>query len=566
MSARPADFPPPFDWREFVAEPTDPPDERIDVGVLIVGAGPAGLSAAIRVGQLLQDNPELQEHLGDVPVAVVEKGRAPGAHLLSGAVVNPRAFRELFPGMLTEEMPFRGAVVREGVYYLTPKRHLRVPAPPTMWNHNHHVASLSEIGRWLAERAEALGVTIVPETSARRLLVSGGRVVGIRTGDKGRGKDGAELANFEPGSDIRARVTILAEGTQGHLAGIASSCFGLTSQPQVYALGVKEVWEVARPLDRVIHTMGWPLRGGKQFREFGGSFIYPLGDDKVAIGMVVGLDYTDATLSVHDLLQELKTHPFVRRILDGGSRVAWGAKTIPEGGFQALPDRFSFPGGMIVGDSAGFVNVPALKGVHYAMKSGMLAAEAAFEAVKPGQTSWAPGALDAYDEGVRSSYLWSDLERVRNMRPAFKNGFVRGALMAGVSLNTLGKLPPGTKSIEADGTVPVEAGDGASGYPKSDGQLVFDKLSSVYLSGNKTRDDAPSHIRVDPKVRREVAETWAHMCPAQVYEVAGDASPAGNVVDVEVTASNCVQCGAITAKGGRLTPPEGGDGPEYSLM
>jgi electron-transferring-flavoprotein dehydrogenase len=566
MSARPADFPPPFDWREFVAEPTDPPDERIDVGVLIVGAGPAGLSAAIRVGQLLQERPELQEHLGDVPVAVVEKGRAPGAHLLSGAVVNPRAFRELFPGMATEEMPFRGAVVREGVYYLTPKRHLRVPAPPTMWNHNHHVASLSEIGRWLAERAEELGVTIVPETSARRLLVSGGRVVGIRTGDKGRGKDGEELANFEPGSDIRARVTILAEGTQGHLAGIASSCFGLTSRPQVYALGVKEVWEVARPLNRVIHTMGWPLRGGKKFREFGGSFIYPLGDDKVAIGMVVGLDYTDATLSVHDLLQELKTHPFVRRILDGGTRVAWGAKTIPEGGFQALPDRFSFPGGMIVGDSAGFVNVPALKGVHYAMKSGMLAAEAAFEAVKPGRTSWAPGALDAYDEGVRSSYLWSDLERVRNMRPAFRHGFVRGALLAGVSLNTLGKLPPGTMSLEPDAAVPVDARDRASRYPKPDGQVVFDRLSSVYLSGNKTRDDAPSHIRVDAKVRREVAETWAHMCPAQVYEVAGEASPAGNVVDVEVTASNCVQCGAITAKGGRLTPPEGGDGPEYSLM
>ena len=566
MSARPADFPPPFDWREFVVEPTDPPDERIDVGVLVVGAGPAGLSAAIRIGQLLEEHPELQEHLGDVPVAVVEKGRAPGAHLLSGAVVNPRAFRELFPGMQTDEMPFRGAVVREGVYFLTEKRHLRVPAPPTMWNHNHHVASLSEIGRWLAERAEELGVTIVPETTARGLLVSGGRVVGIRTGDKGRGKDGEELPNFEPGSDIRARVTILAEGTQGHLAGIASSRFGLASRPQVHALGVKEVWEVPQPLNRVIHTMGWPLRGGKRFREFGGSFIYPLGDDKVAIGMVVGLDYTDATLSVHDLLQELKTHPFVRGILAGGTRIAWGAKTIPEGGFQALPDRFSFPGGMIVGDSAGFVNVPALKGVHYAMKSGMLAAEAAFDAVRPGQTSWAPGALDAYDEGVRSSYVWTDLERVRNMRPAFKNGFVRGALRAGISLTTFGKIPPGTMSLESDSEVPVDAGDRASRYPKPDGEIVFDRLSSVYLSGNKTRDDAPSHIRVDPKVRREVAETWAHMCPAQVYEVAGEASPAGNVVEVEVTASNCVQCGAITAKGGRLTPPEGGDGPEYSLM
>jgi electron-transferring-flavoprotein dehydrogenase len=534
--------------------------------VLIVGGGPAGLSAAVRLGQLLEEHPAVRDQLGDVPVAVVEKARASGAHLLSGVVINPRGFRELFPGMHTDEMPFRAPVVREGVYFLTPKRHLRVPAPPTMWNHNHYVASLSEVGRWLAEKAEEAGATLVPETSARTLLVSGGRVVGVRTGDRGRGKDGEKLPNFEPGSDIRARVTILAEGTQGHLAGVASERFALASRPQVYALGVKEVWEVPKPLNRVIHTMGWPLRPGKRHREFGGSFIYPLGDDQIAIGMVVGLDYTDATLSVHDLLQELKTHPFVRGILAGGTRVAWGAKTIPEGGFQALPDHFSFPGGMIVGDSAGFVNVPALKGVHYAMKSGLLAAEAAFAAVGPGETSWAPGALETYDEALRASYVWSDLKRVRNMRPAFKHGFYRGALLAGLSLNTLGKLPPGTMELERDAEVPVTVGDRAKAYPAPDGELVFDKLSSVYLSGNKTRDDAPSHIKVDTKVRRELAEAWTHMCPAQVYEVAGEASPAGNVVDVEVTASNCIQCGAITAKGGRLTPPEGGDGPEYTQM
>ena len=566
MTARPADFPPPFDWREFVAEPTDPSDERIDVGVLIVGAGPAGLAAAIRVGQLLQERPDVAERLGDVPVAVVEKGKAPGAHLLSGAVVNPRAFRELFPGIHTEELPFRGPVVREGVYFLTPKRHVRIPAPPTMWNHGHHVASISEVGRWLAERAEGLGVTIVPETSARTLLVSAGRVVGIRTGDRGRGRDGEELPNFEPGSDIRARVTILAEGTQGHLAGVASARFALAPRPQVYALGVKELWEVPRPLNRVMHTMGWPLRAGKKHREFGGSFIYPLGEDHVALGMVVGLDYTDATVSVHDLLQELKTHPFVRRILEGGTRVGWGAKTIPEGGFQALPDHLSFPGGMVVGDSAGFVNVPALKGIHYAMKSGILAAETAFEAAGPGRTAWAPGALAGYDEAIRRSYVWTDLERVRNMRPAFKHGLVRGALLAGVALNSLGKVPRGTLELERDPEVPVTIGERAKAYPRADNELVFDKLSSVYLSGNRTRDDAPSHIRVDTKVRREVAEAWSRMCPAQVYEVAGEASPAGNVVDVEVTASNCIQCGAITAKGGRLTPPEGGDGPEYTLM
>jgi electron-transferring-flavoprotein dehydrogenase len=566
MTVRPADFPPPVAPKDFLTEPSDPPEERIDVGPLVVGAGPAGLSAAIRLAQLLEERPDTRERLGEVPIAVLEKGSAPGAHLLSGAVVNPRAFRQLFPGMHTEDMPFRGAVVHEGLYYLTSKRALRIPAPPTMWNHGNHVASLAEMGRWLAERAEELGVTIVPETAARKLLVAGGRVVGIRTGDRGRGRDGEELPNFEPGSDIRARVTILAEGTQGHLTGIASSRFGLASKPQVWALGVKEVWEVPKPLERVIHTMGWPLRGGRKYREFGGSFIYPLGDSLVALGMVVGLDYADATLSVHDLLQELKGHPFVRRILEGGKRVAWGAKTIPEGGFLALPDRFHFPGGMIVGDGAGLVNVPALKGIHYAMRSGMLAAETASEALGPGRTPWQPGALESYDAALRESYVWRDLERVRNLRPAFKYGFVPGALIAGAAMNSLGKLPPRDLSLEHDADVPVFIGNRDRSYPQPDGKLFFDKLSSVFLSGNKTRDDAPSHIRVDRKVRREVAETWVHLCPAQVYEVSGDASPAGNVVGVEVTSSNCIQCGAISAKGGRLTPPEGGDGPEYSLM
>jgi electron-transferring-flavoprotein dehydrogenase len=566
MSIRPADFPPPFDPEEFVAEPSDPADERIDVGALVVGAGPAGLSAAIRLAQLLEERPELRERLGEVPIAVVEKGRAPGAHLLSGAVVNPRAFRQLFPGMHTEDMPFRAPVQREGLYFLTSKRAIRVPAPPTMWNHGNHVASLVEIAGWLAERAEELGVTIVPETAARKLLVAGGRVIGIRTGDRGRGRGGEELPNFEPGSDMKARVTILAEGTQGHLTGVALNRFGLASKPQVWALGVKEVWQVPEALDRVIHTMGWPLRGGRKYREFGGSFIYPLGEGMVALGMVVGLDYADATLSVHDLLQELKGHPFVRRILEGGERVAWGAKTIPEGGFLALPDRFHFPGGMIVGDGAGLVNVPALKGIHYAMRSGMLAAEAAVEALAPGRTAWEPGALESYDAALRESYIWRDLERVRNMRPAFRYGFVRGAGLAGVAMNTLGKLPPGNLSLERDAEVPLFVGNRDRGYPQPDGKLFFDKLSSVFLSGNKTRDDAPSHLRVDRKVRRELAEAWVSMCPAQVYEITGEESPGGNVVGVEVTASNCIQCGAISAKGGRLTPPEGGDGPEYTLM
>ena len=566
MSARPADFPPPFDAEDFVTEPTDSPEERVEVGILVVGAGPAGLAAAIRAAQLLEERPQLRERLGDVPIAVLEKGKAPGAHLLSGAVVNPRALRQLFPGMPSADMPFFGPVVREGLYYLTPKRALRIPTPPTMWNHGNYVASIGRLGRWLAEKAEELGVTIVPETAATKLLVQGGSVVGVRTGDRGRGRDGEELANFEPGSDVVARATVLAEGTQGHLTGVAMRRFGLSSRPQVWALGVKEVWEVERPLNRVVHTMGWPLRGGRRYREFGGSFLYPMGENMVSLGMVVGLDYTDASLSVHDLLQELKGHPRIRRLLAGGRRVAWGAKTIPEGGFLGLADRFHFPGGMIVGDAAGFVNVPALKGIHYAMRSGMLAAETAVEAVRPGSTAWTPGALEPYDRALRESYIWKDLERVRNMRPAFRYGFVPGALLAGAALNSLGRFPPRDLGLEPDAEAEMFVGERDRAYPRPDGELFFDKLSSVYLSGNKTRDDAPNHIRVDTKVRREVATAWVHLCPAQVYEIVGNASPGGNVVNVAVTASNCVQCGAISAKGGRLTPPEGGSGPEYTIM
>ena len=563
MSVRPADFPPPWSPAEAIAAPTDPVDERIEVGFLIVGAGPAGLAAAIRLGQLVEEHPETAERLGEVPVAVLEKGKAPGSHLLSGAVVNPRGLQRLFKGRKRlDEMPFYGEVHGESVLFLTKRRALRIPTPPTMVNHRNFVASLSQLGRWLAEEAEELGVTILPETSAAQLLVDGGRVVGVRTGDRGRGRDGEELGNFEPGSDITARVTILAEGTQGHLTGAALDRFGLRSDnPQVWALGVKEVWKVAKPLREVIHTMGWPLRGGRKFREFGGSFIYPMGDDMVTIGMVVGLDYRDAELSVHDLLQELKTHPRVRQILDGGERVQWGAKTIPEGGFVALPKQLHAPGLLLCGDGVGLVNVPALKGIHYAIESGRLAAEAAWRTLERGAS--ARDALASYDESLRESFIWSDLREVRNMRQAFGRGFCVGGALAGAMTATKGKFPPGDRRTERDADQSLIATDRAESYPAPDGKLTFDKLSSVFASGNRTRDDQPNHIRVQTQVPRELAELWARMCPAQVYEV-GEADGDGTV-EVKLAPSNCVQCGAITAKGGRLTPPEGGSGPEYTL-
>jgi electron-transferring-flavoprotein dehydrogenase len=563
VSVRPSEFPPPWSPSDAIAPPTDPVDERIDVGFLIVGAGPAGLAAAIRLGQLIEEDPATAERLGDVPVAVLEKGKAPGTHLLSGAVVNARGLQRLFRGRKRiDEMPFYGEVHGESVLFLTKRRAMRIPTPPTMVNHRNYVASVSQLGRWLANEAEELGVTILPETSAEHLLVDGGRVVGVRTGDRGRGRSGEELGNFEPGSDIAARVTILAEGTQGHLTGAALERFGLRGEnPQVWALGVKEVWKVAKPLGQVIHTMGWPLRPGKKYREFGGSFVYPMGDDMVTIGMVVGLDYRDTELSVHDLLQELKTHPRMKRILDGGERVQWGAKTIPEGGFVALPSRFHAPGLLLCGDGVGLVNVPALKGIHYAVESGRLAAEAAWRTLARGAS--AREALASYDASLRESFIWSDLREVRNMRQAFGRGFYVGGALAGAMTASKGRFPPGDAPTERDADQSLISTDRAASYPAADGKLVFDKLSSVFASGNRTRDDQPNHIRIQEKVPRELAELWAHMCPAQVYEV-GEADGDGTVT-VKLAPSNCVQCGAITAKGGRLTPPEGGSGPEYTV-
>jgi electron-transferring-flavoprotein dehydrogenase len=559
---RPSEYPPPFDPAEVIAVPTDP--EPIEVGVLIVGAGPAGLACAIRLQQLLESAPAVAERLGEVPVAVIDKGSKPGAHLLSGAVVNPVSLKRLFgDGKRIADMPFLGHVSHEAVYYLTRKQALRIPAPPTMRNHGNLVASVSQLGRWLAEQAEEAGATILPETSGEKLLVTDGRVRGVRTGDRGRGKDGEQLSKFEPGSDLIGQVTVLAEGTQGHLTGAAISRFGLEGEnPQVWALGVKEVWKVDKPLEHVIHTMGWPLRGSARYREFGGSFVYPMGADMLTIGMVVGLDYRDVSLSVHDLLQELKTHSKIAKLLRGGERVAWGAKTIPEGGWYALPRELHAPGLLLTGDAAGTVNVPALKGIHYAIESGMLAAETIFTALQPGEVVWRPNALASYDRAVRTGFIGRDLYRVRNMRQVFGEGFVRGSARAGAATVSLGHVPRGRVDGERDAEQELISTDRAKSYPVPDGKLTFDKLSSVYLSGNRTRDDAPNHVRIETRVPREVAELWVNMCPAQVYEIGGE--DAGKV-QVVVTPSNCVQCGAITAKGGRLTPPEGGAGPEYTL-
>ncbi len=327
-----------------------------------------------------------------------------------------------------QDLPNYGEVHGEAVYVLTKRNALRIPPPPPMKNHGNWIFSLSQLGRYLAEKAEEGGTMILPETAAQKLLVDHGRVVGVRTGDKGRGREGQELPNFEPGADLVAKVTVLAEGTQGHLTGVAIDRFGLRgNEPQVWELGVKEVWKVAKPLKNIVHTMGWPLRGGAKYREFGGSFIYPLGEDMVTIGLVVGLDYRDSELSVHDLLQELKTHPKIRKILEGGERLEWGAKTIPSGGFHSLPSKLHAPGLLLCGDGAGMVNIPRLKGVHYAIESGRLAAEAAYRALQRGETP--ATALASYDDAIRESFIWKDLKEVRDMRQVFQRGFVVGGAL-----------------------------------------------------------------------------------------------------------------------------------------
>jgi electron-transferring-flavoprotein dehydrogenase len=570
----PSEYPPPVDpVKEFIKRGLDDEDERIDVGVAIVGGGTAGLACANRLLQLLAEDEELLERLGEVPVAVIEKAKTCGGHNLSGAVMRPGPLQELFPDLTREQWREHrfafGEVTKEAVYVLTSsKTKLRVPIPfvPNFKNHGNEVVSVSALARYQQQQAEDAGAYVLTETAATQLIVDDGQVVGVRSGDKGRGKDGEPLGNFEPGTDIKAQITVLAEGCWGHLTGAAIKEFQLADgrEPQVWELGVKEVWKVKQPLDRLIHTFTqpWPMKVARKYGHLGGTWLYPMkdektGDDLVSIGLVVDLNYRDSTTSAHDLLQQFKLHPLVKGILDGGERVAWGAKALPGGGYWSMP-KLSMPGAVLVGDAGGMVDTAALKGVHHCIKSGMLAADTIYRSLKSGES------LEGYERAVEESSIGQELYQVRNTRQAFQKGFVVGSLLAGPSIMSKGKVPHGRQEWHRDDAEPMFVGDTRDNYPKPDGKYTFDKLSSVYISGNATRDDAPNHIRIHRKVPREVAEGWRYMCPAGVYEIPDDA-PEGAPVDVIVNYTNCVQCGAITAKGGRLTVPEGGDGPLYQI-
>jgi electron-transferring-flavoprotein dehydrogenase len=551
--------------------------ESLDLDILIVGGGPAGMSAALRLSQV-------QAARGGEPlaIAVLEKAREVGAHMLSGAVLDPSALRELVPDFEAKGAPVGTSVEHDDVYVLTKTGRFRLPmTPPPLQNHGHSIISLNQFVKWLGQQVEAAGIDIFTGFSGTEVLYEGDRVVGVRTGDRGIDKRGERKPSFEPGVDIRAKVTIFCDGVRGNLTKPLIAKLGLDAgrQPQVFALGIKELWDVPKgrvAKGTVIHTMGYPLR----MEEFGGAFIYALSDELLSVGFVAGLDYKDPLFDPHLAFQRFKLHPFVTTLLSGGRMARYGAKALPEAGWHAIP-RVHMDGGLIAGDAAGFLNSMRLKGIHLAMRTGMLAADAAFEAVGAGDTS--ASRLESYQRAIDAGEVRRELYPVRNVHQAFGHGLAAGVLYSGLALATKGwwlrdPMPSdgGYKRMEKlaeyySGATPPPS---TSGDPvKIDRQLTFDKLTNVHFSGTRHTEDQPSHLIVhDTDICRtrcvqEYGNPCLRFCPANVYEMVDDGAGGRKL---HINASNCVHCKACDVMDPYQiidwVPPEGGEGPQFEGM
>jgi electron-transferring-flavoprotein dehydrogenase len=540
--------------------------EAMEFDVVIVGGGPSGLAAAIRLKRLAA------ERGCEVSVCVVEKGSEIGAHILSGAVIETRALDELIPDWKDKGAPLVTPATDDRFLFLTRSRAVRLPTPSQMDNHGNYIVSLGNVCRWLAKEAEGLGAEIYPGFAAAEVLYDpAGRVVGVATGDMGIGRDGQPTASHQSGVELRARYTLFAEGCRGSLTATLFERFGLRNgvDPQTYGIGIKELWEVDPARHKpgtVIHTVGWPL----DWRTYGGSFLYHLENNQVAVGFVVGLDYGNPYLSPFDEFQRFKTHPAIRPTFEGGRRVAYGARALSEGGLQSVP-RLIFPGGALIGDAAGFLNVPKIKGSHTAMKTGMLAAEAVFTALG---AETPPAELAAYPEALRASWVWEELYRARNIRPAFRWGLWGGIAYSALDTYLFGGRAPWTLRHHEDHKALRPARECSPiAYPKPDGVVSFDKLSSVFISNTNHEENQPSHLRLKD-VAAPVAVNLAlydgpeqRFCPAGVYEFVDDGAGGRRL---QINAQNCVHCKTCDIKDPTQnivwTVPEGGGGPNYPNM
>ncbi|MEE8505232.1 MAG: electron transfer flavoprotein-ubiquinone oxidoreductase [Kiloniellales bacterium] len=547
--------------------------ESMEMDVVVVGAGPAGLAAAIRLRQLCAESGN------EVSVCVIEKGSEVGAHILSGAVFEPRPLDELIPDWRDKGAPLNTPVEKEKFRFLTEKGSFGVPVglmPPQFKNHGNYIISLGSLCRWLAEQAEAMGVEIYPGFPAAEVLYDGeGRVCGVATADMGVAKDGSRKDGYQPGMELRAKYTLFAEGCRGSLSKTLIERFSLDegADPQTYGIGLKELWQLdpaqhSRGL--VLHTAGWPMDA----KTWGGSFIYHLEDNQAAVGFVIGLDYQNPHLSPFDEFQRFKTHPAIRPMLEGGKRIAYGARALNEGGVQAIP-KLVFPGGLLVGCAAGFLNVPKIKGSHNAMKTGMLAAESVFEALSSGDAGM--GVLEGYPEKLRASWVHEELHKARNFRPAFaKWGVIGGTLYGGLDLKLLGGRAPWTLHHRTPDHASLKPAAEAPkiDYPKPDGVISFDKTSSVYLSNTNHEEDQPVHLQLkDPAVPVEhnlalFDAPEERYCPAGVYEIVRAAD--GSNPRLQINAQNCVHCKTCDIKDPTQNitwvTPEGGGGPNYPNM